>query len=153
PYSFLLFIAGLLFSYYILFPNLMKFMMNLSERLNIQQTIGINEYFSFLFKLVIPFGFIFQLPVVMLFLARLGILNPALMVKFRKYSYFVLFVFAVLLSPPDLVSYILFSIPLFVLYEFSIVIARFGYKKFSIAEELRIKEEEERLREEQEAEE
>lgn len=153
PYSFLLFIAGLLFSYYILFPNLMKFMMNLSERLNIQQTIGINEYFSFLFKLVIPFGFIFQLPVVMLFLARLGILNPALMVKFRKYSYFVLFVFAVLLSPPDLVSYILFSIPLFVLYEFSIVIARFGYKKFLIAEELRIKEEEERLREEQEAEE
>ena len=76
PYAFILFLAGLLFSYFILFPNVMNFMMNLSERLDIQQTIGINEYFSFLFKLVIPFGFLFQLPVITLFLSRFGILNP-----------------------------------------------------------------------------
>lgn len=143
PYSFILFIVGLLFGYFILFPNIMKFMMNLSERLDIQQTIGINEYFSFLFKLVIPFGFIFQLPVVTLFLSRIGILNPTLMVKFRKYSYFVLFVIAVLISPPDLISYILMSIPLFILYEISIFIARIGYKKYLIAEEQRIREEKE----------
>lgn len=143
PYAFLLFLAGLAFGYYVLFPNVMSFMMNLSERLDIQQTIGINEYFSFLFKLVVPFGLIFQLPVVMLFLARLGILNPQLMVKFRKYSYFVLFVLAVLLAPPDLISYILISVPLFILYELSIVIARVGYKKYLQAEELRIREEKE----------
>ncbi|QCR33960.1 twin-arginine translocase subunit TatC [Lysinibacillus sp. SGAir0095] len=143
PYAFLLFVAGLAFGYYILFPNVMNFMMQLSDDLDIQQTIGINEYFGFLFKLVVPFGIIFELPVVMLFLARLGILNPQLMVKFRKYSYFVLFVLAVLVAPPDIISYILISIPLFVLYEISIVIARIGYKKYLVAEALRIQEEKE----------
>lgn len=143
PYSFVLFMVGLLFSYFIIFPNIMRFMMNLSEKLDIQQTIGISEYFSFLFKLVIPFGFIFQLPVITLFLSRIGILSPELMVKFRKYSYFVLFVIAVLIAPPDIISYILLSIPLFVLYEISIFIAKFGYRKYMIAEEQRMREEKE----------
>jgi len=143
PYAFLLFVIGLAFGYYILFPNVMNFMMQLSNDLEIQQTIGINEYFGFLFKLVVPFGIIFELPVVMLFLARLGILNPQLMVKFRKYSYFVLFVLAVLVAPPDIISYILISIPLFVLYEISIVIARIGFRKYQVAEEMRIQEEKE----------
>jgi len=143
PYAFLLFVMGLAFGYYILLPNVMNFMMQLSDDLDIQQTIGINEYFGFLFKLVVPFGIIFELPVVMLFLARLGILNPQLMVKFRKYSYFVLFVLAVLVAPPDIISYIVISIPLFVLYEISIIIARIGYKKYQVAEEMRIQEERE----------
>lgn len=143
PYSFCLFIIGILFAYFVLFPNVMDFMMNLSHRLDIQQTIGIKQYFSFLFKLVIPFGFLFQLPVITLFLSRIGVLNPVWMVKFRKYSYFVLFVIAVLISPPDLFSYILMSIPLFILYEISIVIAKVGYKKYVIAEERRIQEEKE----------
>lgn len=143
PYAFLLFIGGLAFGYFILFPNVLHFMMTLSNDLDIQQTIGINEYFSFLFKLVVPFGLIFELPVVMLFLARLGILNPQLMVKFRKYSYFVLFVIAVLVAPPDIISYIMISIPLFVLYEVSIIIARIGYRKYQVAEEKRIQEEKE----------
>ncbi len=143
PYAFLLGITGLAFAYYVLFPSVLDFMMNLSNRLEIEQTIGINEYFAFLFKLVVPFGFIFQLPVVTLFLARLGILNPVLMSKFRKYSYFVLFVIAVLLAPPDIVSYLIISIPLFVLYEISIMIAKIGYSKFLKAEEQRQQEEQE----------
>ena len=147
PFAFLLFLAGILFAYFVLFPFVMKFMVGLANDLEIKQTIGINEYFSFLFKLVIPFGLIFQLPVVTLFLSRIGILNPELMVKFRKYSYFVLFVIAVLLAPPDVVSYIIISIPLFILYEISLAIARIGYKKYVIAEEKRIREEEERARE------
>lgn len=141
PYSFVLFIIGISFSYFVLFPFVMKFMMALSDDLGIQQTIGINEYFSFLFKLVIPFGFLFQLPVIVLFLSRLGILDPKWMVKFRKYSYFVLFVIAVLLAPPDIVSYIIISVPLFILYEISIYIARIGYKKYLQAEQLRKKQE------------
>ena len=147
PYAFVLFIVGILFAYYVLFPFVMDFMMGLAENLEIQQTIGINEYFTFLFKLVIPFGLIFQLPVVTLFLSRIGVLNPIYMVKFRKYSYFGLFVIAVLLSPPDVVSYIIISIPLFMLYEISLMIARIGHKKYVVAEEKRIREQEERDRE------
>ena len=147
PYAFILFIAGILFAYYVLFPFVMKFMNSLANDLDITQTIGINEYFTFLFKLVIPFGLIFQLPVVTLFLSRIGVLNPIYMVKFRKYSYFVLFVIAVLLAPPDVVSYIVISIPLFILYEFSLVIAKIGHKKYVVAEEKRVREQEERDRE------
>lgn len=148
PYAFFLFLGGIAFSYYILFPNVMRFMVNLSNDLELETIVNINEYFSFLFKLVVPFGFIFQLPVLTLFLARIGLLNPQLMVKFRKYSYFGLFVLAVLLAPPDLVSNVLVAVPLFILYEFSIVIARVGYHKFLAAEEARLKEEEARMKEE-----
>lgn len=144
PYAFMLGIGGMAFSYYVLFPFVMRFMMDLSNDLNITQTIGINEYFSFLFKLIIPFGLLFQLPVVTLFVARLGILDPALMVKFRKYAYFVLVVISVLLAPPDVVSNIIIAIPLFILYEVSIVISRIGYRKFQVAESQREKEVEER---------
>lgn len=141
PYAFLLFLGGIAFSYYILFPNVMRFMVNLSNDLQIETIVNINEYFSFLFKLVIPFGFIFQLPVLTLFLARIGVLNPELMVKFRKYSYFALFVLAVVLAPPDFVSNVLIAVPLFILYEISIIIARIGYRKFLIAEQKRVEEE------------
>ncbi|UDK98567.1 twin-arginine translocase subunit TatC [Lysinibacillus sphaericus] len=141
PYSFILFIAGASFSYFVLFPYVMHFMMGLSADLEIKQTIGINAYFSFLFRLVMPFGIVFQLPVVTLFLARLGILNPELMVKFRKYAYFVLVVIAVFLAPPDFISNVIVAIPLFLIYEISIIIARRGYRKFLQAEAMQLEEE------------
>lgn len=149
PYSVLLFLAGISFSYFVLFPYVMGFMTNLSDDLNISQIIGINEYFSFLFKLVLPFGIVFQLPVVTLFFARIGLLNPELMVKFRKYSYFVLFILAAILAPPDFISNLIVAVPLFILYEFSIFIARIGYQKFVVAEEMRLREEQERAEREQ----
>ncbi|MCH7323955.1 twin-arginine translocase subunit TatC [Solibacillus sp. MA9] len=147
PYAFVLGIGGMAFAYFILFPFVMRFMTELSSDLNITQTIGINEFFSFLLKLVVPFGILFQLPVVTLFVARLGIINPKLMIKFRKYAYFVLIVISVLLAPPDFVSNIIIAIPLFILYEVSIVISRIGYRKYEKAEAVRVLQEEERERE------
>lgn len=147
PYAFILCIAGILFAYYVLFPFVMRFMMGLADDLEIQQTIGINKYFSFLFKLIIPFGALFQLPVVALFVSRIGLVSPALMVKFRKYAYFVLIVISVLLAPPDFVSNVIIAIPLFILYEISIVIAKVGYRKYEVAEAKRIQEEQAREQE------
>lgn len=141
PYSFVLFLLGISFSYFVLFPFLFEFMIELSNELEIEQTIGINQFFSFLFKLIIPFGFLFQLPVVVLFLSRIGILDPKWMVKFRKYSYFALFVIAAVLAPEP-VSIFITAVPLFVLYEISVYIARIGHKKF-IQSEL-LKQEQER---------
>ena len=137
PFTFFLFLGGISFSYFVLFPYVMKFMMNLSTDLGITQTIGINEYFSFFFKLLIPFGIVFQLPVVLLFLTRLGILNPTTLVKIRKYAYFVLFVIAAFITPPDLLSHLFVTVPLFALYEISIFISRFGYRKYLKAEQQR----------------
>lgn len=143
PFAFILFLSGIAFSYYVLLPYVIKFMETLSADLGITQTIGINQYFSFLFQILLPFGFVFQLPVVLLFLSRLGFLNPNVLTKFRKIAYFVLFVIAAFITPPDLVSHLFVTVPLFVLYEISIVIARIGYRKFLKAEEKRRVEEEE----------
>ncbi|WJY27194.1 MULTISPECIES: twin-arginine translocase subunit TatC [Sporosarcina] len=143
PFAFVLFLAGISFSYFVLLPYVVKFMFTLSQDLGITQTIGINQYFSFLFQILLPFGFVFQLPVVLLFLSRLGFLNPNVLTKFRKIAYFVLFVIAAFITPPDIVSHLFVTVPLFLLYEVSILIARVGYRKFLKAEKLRQQEEEE----------
>lgn len=143
PFTFILFVAGIVFSYFILFPYVLNFMIDLSARLGVQLTIGINEYFSFLFQVTIPFGVIFQLPIVLLFFARLGILNPQVMTKNRKYAYFALFVIAAMITPPDLMSHLIVTVPMFLLYEFSVWVAKIGYRKYLKSEELRLKEEQE----------
>ncbi|KPL57838.1 twin-arginine translocase subunit TatC [Rossellomorea vietnamensis] len=135
PVSLILFLGGLSFSYFILFPYIVKFMMGLSMNLNIEQVIGINEYFHFLFQITIPFGFLFQLPVAMLFLTRLGIVTPMMMAKMRKAAYFILLVIAALITPPDIVSHLMVTVPLFILYEISIWISKIGYKKVLEAEQ------------------
>ena len=137
PFAFLLLLTGLAFSYFVLVPFVMNFMKELSGELGITQTVGINEYFTFLFQILIPFGIIFQLPIVLLFMSRLGILDPKQLVKIRKYAYFALFVIAAFITPPDLMSHLLVTGPLFILYEISIIISRVGYRKFQKAEEKR----------------
>lgn len=136
PFIFFLFLGGVSFSYFVVFPFVIQFMTDLSNKLNIEQTIGINEYFSFLFQLTIPFGFVFQMPVVLLFLTRLGILTPMILTKYRKYIYLVLVVVADILTPPDIMSHVLVTLPLIILFEISIIIAKLGYRKFIKADAL-----------------
>ncbi len=135
PFSVLLFLGGIAFAYLILFPYVIGFMLTISDNMNIQETIGINEYFQFLFQITLPFGLIFQLPVVMLFLTRLGIITPMLMTKYRKYAYLGLVIIAAFITPPDIVSHMIVTLPLIILYEFSVLIAKVGYRKFLKAEQ------------------
>lgn len=138
PISLLLFLMGISFSYFILFPFVVEFMERISNDLDINQVIGINEYFTFLLQLTMPFGLLFQLPVVIMFLTRLGIVTPMFLTKVRKYAYFVLLVIAALITPPEITSHLMVSIPLFILYEISIWISRISYRN---AQKLRFKEE------------
>ncbi|MBM7606649.1 sec-independent protein translocase protein TatC [Metabacillus crassostreae] len=138
PISLLLFLLGISFSYFILFPFVVEFMERISNDLDINQVIGINEYFTFLLQLTMPFGILFQLPVVIMFLTRLGIVTPMFLTKVRKYAYFVLLVIAALITPPEITSHLMVSIPLFILYEISIWISRISYRN---AQKLRFKEE------------
>lgn len=138
PISLLLFFLGISFSYFILFPFVIDFMERISTDLDINQVIGVNEYFSFLLQLTVPFGILFQLPVVIMFLTRLGIVTPMFLSKVRKYAYFVLLVIAALITPPELASHLMVSIPLFILYEISIWISLISYRK---AQKMRFEEE------------
>lgn len=134
PVSVILFLGGISFSYFILFPFVIRFMLGLSGNMEIETTIGINEYFHFLFQITIPFGILFQLPVVVLFLTRLGIVTPDLLAQIRKYAYFVLIVVAGIITPPEVVSHMMVTVPLLLLYEISIWISKIGYRKVKAAE-------------------
>ena len=128
PSLFLLFIVGISFGYFIIFPIVFKFLLSMSE--GVFMTFFTTEkYFTFLLHMTLPFGFLFELPVVIMFLTSLGVLNPYRLQKIRKYSYFVLIVTAVLITPPDFLSDILVVIPLIFLYECSVLLSKVVYKR------------------------
>lgn len=129
PIAFFLFLFGIAFAYFVLFPFIIGFMGDLANRLNITEQYGINEYFTFLFQVTLPFGLLFQLPVIVMFLTRLGLVTPAFLGQIRKYAYFVLLVIAGFITPPDLLSHLMVTLPLLLLYEFSIFISRMTYRK------------------------
>lgn len=132
PLTFFLFVFGILFSYFVIFPNILNFMNNLGRNLHIHNVIGINEYFSFLIQMTLPFGFLFQMPLLVMFLTRLGIITPIFLTKVRKYAYFILIVIAGIITPPELVSHLMVSIPLILLYEVSIAISKFSYRRTAL---------------------
>ncbi|AZB41399.1 twin-arginine translocase subunit TatC [Bacillus sp. FJAT-42376] len=129
PLSVFLFLAGLSFSYFVLFPLVIRFMTSLSSDLGISQVIGINEYFQFLIELTLPFGLLFQLPVIIMFLTRLGIVTPVLLRKIRKYAYLFLLIVAGLITPPDVISQVVVMFPLILLYEISIIVSHRAHRK------------------------
>ncbi|WP_110926800.1 twin-arginine translocase subunit TatC [Bacillus massiliglaciei] len=128
PGLFLLFIAGISFGYFVLFPMVLGFLTSLSDG-QFEAMFTAEKYFRFMINLTLPFGFLFEMPLVVMFLTRLGILNPNRLAKARKFSYFGLIVLSVLITPPDLISDILVIVPLLVLYEVSVTLSRIVYRK------------------------
>lgn len=128
PSLFLLFIVGISFGYFIIFPIVYQFLLSMSEDM-FMTFFTTEKYFQFLLHMTLPFGFLFELPVVIMFLTSLGVLNPYRLQKIRKYSYFVLILTAVLITPPDFLSDILVVIPLIFLYECSVLLSKVVYKR------------------------
>lgn len=79
--------------------------------------------------MTLPFGLLFEMPAAVMFLTKLGILNPERLAKARKMAYFILLIVGVTITPPDILSDIIVIIPLFLLYEISITISRVVYRK------------------------
>jgi sec-independent protein translocase protein TatC len=128
PALFILFIIGLAFGYFVIFPTVLNFLVELSGDMLVTNFTA-DKYFRFIMNMTIPFGILFELPVVVMFLTSLGIINPYVLTKIRKYAYFVLIVISVVISPPDFMSDILVTIPLLVLYEISINLSKIVYKR------------------------
>ena len=93
---------------------------------------AVSEYFSLALRLLIAFGVIFEMPVLMVFLAKIGVVNLAFLNRHRKYAVLVNFIIAAILTPtPDIVNQLMMAVPLMVLYEISIVaVWVFGRKSF-----------------------
>ncbi|MFB7639861.1 twin-arginine translocase subunit TatC [Peribacillus butanolivorans] len=128
PGLFILFIAGLSFGYFVVYPTVLGFLLSLSEG-QFETMFTSEKYFKFMINLTLPFGFLFEIPLVVMFLTSLGVVNPMILSKARKISYFLLVVVAILITPPDFMSDILVTVPLLVLYEFSVTLSKIVYRK------------------------
>ena len=140
PVSTLLFVAGVVFAYYTVFPVMMRFLLQISGEL--QPFITVSQYVSFCISFLIPFGLIFELPVFSMFLTRIGLITPQWLRAKRRYALLLFFIVGAVLTPsPDPISQCLMALPMYVLYEASIIVSRFTRAK----KEARQKEEEEDL--------
>lgn len=123
PVSFALFLGGASFSYFVVFPMMVRFMEKMNRTIGAVETYGIDRYFSFLFSVVFPMAVAFELPVVLLFLTRIGLLTPERLKKARKFAYLGLAIVGACISPPDFVSHLSVTIPLIVLFEVSVIVS------------------------------
>ncbi|GIM46328.1 Sec-independent protein translocase protein TatCd [Collibacillus ludicampi] len=128
PSVLLMFLLGVLFAWYIVFPMLFSFLIKLGSK-DFNMMITAANYFGFMTNIIVPFGFIFEMPVVVLFLTRIGMITPDRLIKVRKYAYLVLVIIGSMISPPEFVSHISVSIPMVLLYETSIWVAKWGYRQ------------------------
>ena len=119
----ILFIMGLLFSYFLIVPLTLNFFGNYQVSETVANQIALTSYISTVVSVTFSMGIIFELPVFVFFLAKVGILTPAFLRKNRRYMIVILLTVAAIITPPDIVSQILVVIPLYGLYEISIVVA------------------------------
>ncbi|WP_341279387.1 twin-arginine translocase subunit TatC [Paenibacillus sp. FSL H8-0537] len=137
PFALLMFLVGLSFSYFVVFPLAFHFTRNISDSLDLVETFGIIQYFTFMFNILIPISLLFELPLVIMFLTAIRILNPIRLRKMRRISYFIMIFIGVLVTPPDFVSDALVAIPLLGLYEMSVFLSAAIYRRQLAADKLR----------------
>lgn len=123
-----LFASGALFGYFVVFPFAYKFFLGYANEY-IQALPTVKEYFSFASKLLFAFGIVFELPVVIYFLSRMGLVTVPFLRKNRKYAILLTFIAGAILTPPDVVTQCMMAGPLILLYELGIIVAIIGAKK------------------------
>jgi sec-independent protein translocase protein TatC len=123
-YVTLLFFSGIFFGYYIVTPLAINFLANFTLDPTIINEFSISSYISLVSTLTLACGIAFQLPIVVFVLAKVGVLTPSFMREYRKHSMIVILIIAAVITPsPDIYSQVIVAIPLFVLYEVSILVA------------------------------
>ena len=128
---YLLFIVGVLMSYFVLFPISFRFLGTYSVSGMVESNITLKSYISTFTTLTLVMGLVFQLPVIAFFLGKLEIVTASMLKQYRKYAFLVIMVVAAIITPPDLMTLILVTIPLYLLYEVSIMVLRRMEKRSS----------------------
>jgi sec-independent protein translocase protein TatC len=123
------FALGVLFAYFVAIPMGFKFLLGYATDF-IKPLPSMKEYLSFSIKFLLAFGLVFEFPVVLVLLARIGVIDARALSQRRKYAILLIFIFAAVVTPPDLISQVLMALPLMGLYELSILLSKiFGKKK------------------------
>lgn len=125
----LLFFIGIMFGYFVLSPYTINFFSNFSLDPKIKNIPTITSYFNTVLPLTLGSGLAFQLPLVMYFLAKIGVVSASFLKKARRYAFLIIIVVAGVITPPDMFSQIICSIPIILLYEVSIMVCKRVEKK------------------------
>lgn len=123
------FVIGALFANFIAMPLILNFFIQVDKYQTVAATISIQNYLSFVLSTLISFGIVFELPVIIVLLTQMGLMKPQWLTKSRRIVIVVIFVIGAIITPPDIVSQILVSIPLFILFEISIVLSKIVNRK------------------------
>ncbi|MFZ4450988.1 twin-arginine translocase subunit TatC [Salibacterium aidingense] len=134
PGIFFSFITGLLFGFFVIFPTVYQFLMSLGTT-HFDMMITAKEYFSFMLMTSIPLGFLFEVPLFLMFLTAIGAVTPQKLKEIRKYGYILMAVISALITPPDVMSQVIVLGPLFGLYELGVLLSSVMYKKKRKAEQ------------------
>ena len=117
---YVLFLLGVLMSYFVLFPISFRFLGTYSVSAKVVSNITLDSYVSTFVSLTLVMGVVFQLPVIAFFLGKMGVVTSSMLAEYRKHSFIVIMMVAAIITPPDLMTLILVTIPLYLLYEVSI---------------------------------
>ena len=126
---YMLFVLGVLISYFVLFPISFRFLGTYSVSERVVSNITLDSYISTFVSLTLVMGVVFQLPVIAFFLAKMSIITSDTLANYRKHSFLVIMLVAAIITPPDLMTLILVTIPLYILYEASIRVVRIVERK------------------------
>lgn len=121
---YLLFIAGVMMSYFILFPISFRFLGTYSVAERVHSTITLDSYISTFVTLTVMMGLVFQLPVIAFVLGKMGMVQSAYLVRYRRYAFLIICVVAAIITPPDIMTLVLVAVPLYMMYEVSIRVIR-----------------------------
>ena len=122
---YVLFLLGVLMSYFVLFPISFRFLGTYSVSAKVVSNITLDSYISTFVSLTLVMGIVFQLPVVAFFIGKLGFVSSDMLKRYRKHAFIVIMLVAAIITPPDLMTLILVTIPLYLLYEVSIRVVQF----------------------------
>jgi len=123
PASLLLFLLGVSFAYFTVLQVATRLLLVTAAE-GLEPMITVSKYISFLISFLLPFGLVFELPLIVFFLTRIGLINHSFLAKNRRYAILIIFIISALFTPPDVVSQILLAGPMVILYEISILISR-----------------------------
>jgi twin arginine-targeting protein translocase tatC len=129
PISVLLFFAGLAFSFFLVLPAGIRFFMSFGNG-ELEALFSVNRYFDFVISFVLPFGFVFELPLIITILGKIGILSSRFLGKYQRIVIFLSFILGAIITPtPDIFTQSMIALPMIVLYEVGYLIVRFALRK------------------------
>lgn len=126
PITLILFVAGVLFAYFGVLKLILGFLIYIAGE-NLETMFKVDQYVSFVMAFILPFGLVFELPVIIFFLTKIGVIRYEMLAKNRKYALLLIVVLAAALTPgPDPISQLMMATPMYILYEVSIWVSKFA---------------------------